>query len=76
MNETDREKAIRYGPTEFRHDMDPYALDIERNGVRIGSLQWHPESPRRVVLDTGESPLLALPVNLLEDIVKKSQEIK
>ena len=68
------ENRIESGPTHFKETMDPHALDIERNGVKIGSLQWHPGSLPRVVLKT-ECPLLDLPVNLLEDIVSKSREL-
>jgi hypothetical protein len=74
MNERD----ITYGKTEFKRTMDPDALDVYRNEVRIGSLQWHKrygEPSPRVVFDTN-GPLLDIPVNLLIDIVSKYDEIK
>jgi hypothetical protein len=75
MQEADKKRAIEFGSTEFRPTMDPHALNVERNGVRIGSLQWHPDKSPRIVFDV-DSPLLVVPINLLEDIVEKSHEIK
>jgi hypothetical protein len=72
---TEKNRDISFGPTEFKSTMDQHALDIKRDGVIIGSLQWHSGRFARVVFNT-EGPLLELPVNLLEDIVKKSHEVK
>ena len=36
---------------KLKQTMDSRSLDIERDGKRIGSLQWHPERTPRIVLN-------------------------
>ena len=62
------------GKLDFRPTMDPDALDIVLAEENIGSIQWHAQRNARVVLRTGDKPLIELDITVLEEILDKTYE--
>jgi hypothetical protein len=41
----------------FNHTADPHSMEIGRDGLHVGFVQWHPGRSPRVVLDSSFSEL-------------------
>jgi hypothetical protein len=59
----------------FHDSMDAHSLDIKRNGVFIGFLQWHPERDPRIVLMNG-NPIQDITLQETKECLEKFDEIK
>lgn len=59
---------------EFRMTIDEHARDVFGDGKFIGSIQWHPDRPPRVVWHTDK--LFSITLHDLQKIVEKLDALK
>lgn len=59
----------------FKCSMDPHSVDVERDGVFVGFLQWHPGRDPRFVSWSG-SDGMQLTLTEMQGLINKYEEIK